>query len=595
MTIRSLLLCAPSVLLGCHHGSPPMDQDAPPDDGATDSPGDNPPDGNPPDGNPPDGDPLPTGTCTGLAAGLTCSTPYCSSDYSIIDLGMLGAGDGSSASAIDDDGNVAGTFRPAPASMPHAFRWSARDGFVDLGTLGGASSQGLGVSGGRVAGVSDLAGGGSHAFLSDEQGLHDLGTLGSQSLARSVNASGVAVGESRLPGGAVRATRFDQGMASDLGTLAGTPTATSAAFAINASGVIVGRSDTKSGRSHATLWTNGTVVDLDTTNTLSSIARAINANGEVVGERLSLGLPTPARFAGGAVLALGLPTGTNSGSATSINDAGVIVGNSKTVTAEATAPGPAFVYDGTSVIELARMLPFAMQPSYRITAANGINNAAQIAAEGNQSTFEPGRALVLMPHCTPAPPFRSLAFAAGTTVAAPAGAAAGDLLLAALRYDGDPAVVTAPSGWSPVADHLAGAGTAEAFHLLVYVHTATADEPAAYTFSVPDSGKLHVQVAAYPYLSTIDSMTVVSTVSVAIEPPDVTTTQDNSVLIGIFTRGGGGGMWTRALGMFGVMTERSDIDGMSLQDEFRPTAGVAGSRSSQTTSGTLAAILIALH
>jgi probable HAF family extracellular repeat protein len=592
MLIRSLLLCAPCVLIACHHGSPQMDRDAAGEDASADSPNGEPPDGTSPDGDPPDGGPIPTGTCRGLGAGLTCRTPYCVADYAMTDLGMLGAGNGSTASAIDDDGNVAGTFRPPPASTLHAFRWNARDGFVDLGTLGGATSHGLGVSGARVVGVSDLAGGGSHAFAGDDGGLRDLGTLGGTgSIARGINAAGIAVGESQLPSGVVRATRFEGAVASDLGTLAGTPTATSAALAINTSGVIVGHSDTESGRFHAARWTNGTVVDLDTIDSQQSTANAINASGDAAGYVITMSRLMPARFSGGAVFALSVPFGGGIiGAATGINDAGVIVGSSSFSTPQGTFPGPAFVLDGASVIALDDMVPF--NPFLRLIAANGINNAGQIAAQGNTSAFDPGRAVILTPHCSPGPPFRSLAFAAGTTVAAPDGAAAGDLLLGALRYEGDPVVLTPPIGWSLIADQLAGAGTAEAFHLLVYVRKATAAEPAEYTFAAPEGVQVALQIAAYPALSTVESTTVVSSISSAIAP-DATTTQDDAVLIGIFMRGGGG-TWTQASGMLGRLTQRSNVDGISLQDELRPTAGPAGTRNSRTTEGTLAAALLVL-
>jgi probable HAF family extracellular repeat protein len=585
MKLNSLLLCVAGLLVACRHGSTPMDRDASADDASADpdapaldasidSPGSNMP---------------ASGRCTGLAAGLTCRAPYCAADYTVTDLGTLGAGAVSSARAIDDAGNVTGTFHPVLSDVRvHAFRWSARDGFVDLGTLGGDNSQGLGVSGGRTVGVSDLASGGSHAFLSDDGGLHDLGTLGGAgSIARSINAAGVAVGESQLASGVVRAARYQDGAASDLGTLAGTPTAKSAAFAINASGAIVGRSDTASGRSHAALWVNGSVIDLGTIGTADSVANAVNANGDAAGRA-----GMPALFTGGTVRALGLPRGSNSGVATGINDAGVIVGSAAIVTPSGISQGPGFAFDGTSIIDLNDAIPFRLDNPH-ITGANAINNAGQIAAQAGGAGGD-RQALILTPHCTPAPPFRAVSFATGTQVDPPDGVAAGDLLLAALRYDADPPVLTPPDGWSLVADKLAGAGTDQAFHALVYVHVATAAEPANYAFAAPAGVQVHIQIAAYPYLSAVDDVTATANIGGAISTLQVTTTRDNDVLIAIFMSAAGGS-WDRATGMLGRMTQRSNVDGISLQDELHPTTGPTGDRGSRTTDAALAAIFVALE
>src|SRR4051794_34524752 len=50
---------------------------------------------------------------------------------------------------------------------------------VDLGTLGGADSLGLGINdSGQVVGQSDTADGHTHAFLYSQGVMADLGTLG---------------------------------------------------------------------------------------------------------------------------------------------------------------------------------------------------------------------------------------------------------------------------------------------------------------------------------------------------------------------------------------------------------------------------------
>jgi probable HAF family extracellular repeat protein len=579
MKLHSLVLCFEGLLVACGHHTTPMGQDA-----STDAFADHDADVVV------DGGMAGVGMCTGLAAGLTCSTPFCAAGYAVTDLGALGAGLASIATAIDDAGNVTGRYRQTLGDpRTRAFRWSPRGGFVDLGTLGGDSSEGLGVRGERVVGVSDVAPAASHAFLSDEGGIHDLGTLGgTASIARSINAAGIAVGESRAANNVVRATRYRNGAVDDLGTLAGTPTASSAAMAINDGGVIVGRSDTATGQSHAARWANDTVVDLGTLGASPSIATAVNSHGDAAGSVTNGALSRPARFAGGTVVALGDPPGANSGTATGINNAGVIVGNSRIVTAEGQGAGPPFVFDGKSMVALDDLLPPDPVPSVRVSTANAINNAGQIAGGADRG------AVVLAPRCSPAPPFLSLVSARTSKVAAPGGVAPGDLLLAALKYAGDPVAVIPPQGWLLVVDQLAGAGTDLAFHALVYVHIATAAEPLGYTFEAPEGVRVALQIAAYRALSTVDATAARGSVDFAISAPSVTTTQDNGVLIAIFISAADD-KWTRAADQLSRLTQRSNVDGISLQDELRPTAGQTGTPSSVTTSGPIAAISIALR
>jgi probable HAF family extracellular repeat protein len=75
---------------------------------------------------------------------------------------------------------------------------------ADLGTLGGASSDGRGVNGlGWVVGSSETGGGETHAFLwTPDDGMIDLGTLGGvSSTAAAVNDEGYIVGEARNAAG----------------------------------------------------------------------------------------------------------------------------------------------------------------------------------------------------------------------------------------------------------------------------------------------------------------------------------------------------------------------------------------------------------
>ena len=105
---------------------------------------------------------------------------------------------------------------------------------------------------GALVGTADTAAGPEHAFAYNRStGVAlDLGTLGgSTSEALGVNENGDICGTSELPNNTRHAflRRADSGIIEDLGTLGGP---TSWAFAVSTSGLVIGRSDTSDGTSH---------------------------------------------------------------------------------------------------------------------------------------------------------------------------------------------------------------------------------------------------------------------------------------------------------------------------------------------------------
>ncbi len=223
------------------------------------------------------------------------------------------------ASGITDDGSVVGvastsTERPDAASLdPAKFAAGppAMQGFLVpatccwtmLGAAGGANSAAHGVGPGRrIVGVTQTAGGESHAFLHENGAMRDLGTLGgAASNAYAVNAQGDVVGVSTLPGGgAGHAFVFRNGAMKDLGTLGGDR---SDARSINDAGVIVGGSTTADGRVHPFVHRDEKMIDLlpsEFAQYRMARAEAVANTGTIVG----WGVTTDEPESGGALRCL---------------------------------------------------------------------------------------------------------------------------------------------------------------------------------------------------------------------------------------------------------------------------------------------------
>jgi probable HAF family extracellular repeat protein len=136
------------------------------------------------------------------------------------DIGGLG-GDGSSAGAINESGQIVGSSSLPVNGATHAFRYS-NGSMQDLGTLGGNSSGASDINASRqVVGSSNLPGNAStHAFLYTDGRMIDLGSLGRPfSGATAINASGWVVGSAGIYNDRIPAFVYDGTTMFDLNNL----------------------------------------------------------------------------------------------------------------------------------------------------------------------------------------------------------------------------------------------------------------------------------------------------------------------------------------------------------------------------------------
>jgi probable HAF family extracellular repeat protein len=191
------------------------------------------------------------------------------------------------AVAINKHGDIA-----AYSSGPNGTRallWSRKGSVRDLGVLpGGKYSRANDLNDSdEVAGVSGSNEGDRAVLWTKDGNARDLGTLPGDSAteAVAVNNAGDVVGYSRGPVGMRAFLWTKSGGMEELGFLTGG--SSSRALAINDSGTIVGASATTSG-DHAFVWTRETgMLDLNNAaSTASSVvlveAHAINARGQIL-------------------------------------------------------------------------------------------------------------------------------------------------------------------------------------------------------------------------------------------------------------------------------------------------------------------------
>lgn len=297
--------------------------------------------------------------------------------YSVTEIAIQD--DDTDATALNDHGAVAGTYRNPVTDVVHAFRFSNRGLIDDLGTLGGSRSFGQGINdAGEVVGYSQLAGDlVVDAFVFRDGVMSDLGTLGGDSSqAFGVNRSGEVTGGAITPDHSYHAFLYSQGNTMDLGTLGGT---TSFGLGLNRFGAVTGNAYLPGDAVyHAFLYSNGSMTDLGALAGLST-GQAVNDKGQVAGETFvpnGIG-PHAFLFKDGSMIDLGTFGGTIS-EGFGINNAGHVVGTASIPNDQDTH---AFIYiSGKGMLDLNTLIP--SESGWVLQVARAINDKDEIVGFG---------------------------------------------------------------------------------------------------------------------------------------------------------------------------------------------------------------------
>jgi probable HAF family extracellular repeat protein len=248
----------------------------------------------------------------------------------------------------------------------------------DVGTLGGqfSSASGLNESG-EVVGDSTIGGSGLfRPFVFTGGTMKNLGTLGgaqSMTFGFGINALGAAVGEFDTgPSTGTHGFLHNGTTMIDLGNLGATGGLSfTRAQGINTAGKVVGSSPTANHRNHAFVWSNGVMTDLGTLGGSESSATAINEAGQIVGDSAVAGDATRHAFlhTPGAMIDLGTLGGAGS-VAFAINSAGQVVGGADTAAGERHA----FLWSGSAMTDLGTL-------GGKRSSAAAINSAGVIVGD----------------------------------------------------------------------------------------------------------------------------------------------------------------------------------------------------------------------
>lgn len=303
---------------------------------------------------------------------LLTATPI----YTVVDLGSLGVGSISVATALNSSGSAAGWSITASQSI-QAFRSSG--GGAAQALLASSSqgrAQGINDSG-QMVGVRYDAYGNAEAvrWSVDGSAVSVLGG-GANSYAMAINGSGAVVGAAN--GRAVRFTESGPVNIAVSGTW-------STASAVNEWGAVAGTTQSKYGQFQAFTAgpAGGAATLIGSLGGGASYGQAINSSGWVAGGSTTVrGYLHAFLYARGKLQDLGtLDRGKNS-SAYGVNDAGQVVGYSQ----DAEGDSRAFLFENGQMKDLNQLI--AADIGWRLSEASAINNSGQIVGFGMRNGIQ---------------------------------------------------------------------------------------------------------------------------------------------------------------------------------------------------------------
>ncbi|MGH7938328.1 MAG: hypothetical protein ACRD5Z_18960, partial [Bryobacteraceae bacterium] len=284
--------------------------------------------------------------------------------YQIYDIGVIDVGGAASQGLGVSTGGIAvGRSFNAAFNASQAFTWTLADGLVGLPNLSGRNfcvSNSANDTGTVVGtGSTSFSGSGRLPLIWQNGAVSQLPLPAGQTLgdANHVNASGVAVGSANA-GSDQRAVIYSGGSGTFITQTTPGGSFFTTAFGINDSNRIVGPGIDPNNAARNV----GMVYDMGSANAFEvgalpggngAIAFGVSNSGYVTGASMmnqGPGLPFIWSDAGG-IVAVPLATGTSQGSGRAVNSAGWVVGT------DSSAFAIPFLYDGTTTYRLQDLIP----------------------------------------------------------------------------------------------------------------------------------------------------------------------------------------------------------------------------------------------